>query len=186
MEKPKQHFGVSFTHWASACVIMNGGISQETILDLLNVELPVWHKAFEKWNEALANDQELAKKYSEILSNPYKGKFETLKSNTTQKMLKYVSTIEKYYEIHWHTEVIQNYGIDFLTVIEKHHQIDWPIWSEAINYYLDYEINIFKNGSETEKQELQNSIVESEQKWKMHWQDYYKKQNLNLASDINF
>lgn len=177
--------GISLNDWAAASTLINQGISQAKVLEVLSVESPVWQEATLHWNDLLEKNQDIAIQYGKVFLNPYIGKFKALKPTETSEKRKELD-IDAYYSVFCHIEEAQKHGIDFLSILETHHQLKWEDWSEMIRNHLDYELAISKNGTREEQERLQKKTQASTTKWQAHWADYYKDKNLNLTSDINF
>lgn len=82
MAIPTHIHNASLTQWAAAFALLNQGFSQQTILTILNIELPVWYKASLAWNEALQTNQAIAEKYGSIYCQPFVGNFAQLQPKT--------------------------------------------------------------------------------------------------------
>lgn len=184
MNEENEHriYGISLTEWAAACSLMNKGVSFAKILEALKIERPIWDMVFEEWNDLLASNPAFAEQYSIVYKHPYVQRFECFEQKETADLL----TADAYYKVFCHIQEAQNFGIDFLSILETHHKLTWEKWSAFQSDYISFEMEVYTKGSSEEKEKLQYENEKYLKKWEAYWKSYYQNKNLNLGTDINF
>ncbi len=182
--------GVTFEDYAAACGNLAQGMDEAQLLQILEIEKPVWDETMEAWNQRLGElmtaDMEYATKYGEIFANPRVGRFANGDSpaSNSADLLHLAPNYEAYQKIFWHQSVASNYGIDPVTVIESY-GINIGQWGALNMHYMNYQNDLLdiNRPDYNEKFQYFHQLQES---LRLHFEEYYKDNKTDLAADINF
>ncbi|MFA6083786.1 hypothetical protein [Mucilaginibacter sp.] len=81
--------GVTFEEYAAACGNLTQGMPEQKIMEILELEKPVWDETVDKWNnrlgELMTEDMAYATRYGELFANPVAAAFTGWKAALPQK-----------------------------------------------------------------------------------------------------
>ena len=181
--------GVSFEEYAAACGNLAQGMPEATLLQILQLEKPVWDETVDQWNvrlgELMTEDMNYATKYGELFANPKVGRFagETTASNAGD-LLHLAPDYDAYQKIFWHQSVAASHGVDPVTVLESY-GIDLGKWGALNMHYMNYQNNLLDHTQPDYAEKFQY-FQQIQDKWSNHFEAYYQDHKTDLAGDINF
>ncbi|MDH6308656.1 triacylglycerol lipase [Dysgonomonas sp. PFB1-18] len=182
--------GVNFEDYAAACANLAQGMSEERVMEILELEKPVWDDTMNRWNERLGQlmteDMDVATKYGEIFANPKVGRFKDVVSNTVgiQELLPIVPDYETYQKIFWQQSTAAQYGVDPVSVLESY-GIDIGKWGVLNMHYMGQGINSIAD-DDPHYNDKYNYFLSVMNYWENYWEEHYKENKVDLSSDINF
>lgn len=181
--------GVSFEEYAAACGNMAQGMPEADILRILGLEKPVWDETIDKWNvrfgELMTEDMNYATKYGELFANPKSGRFAGESSaSTADQLLHLAPDYEAYQKIFWHQSIAASHGVDPVTVLDSY-GIDIGKWGTLNMHYMNYQNGLLDH-TQPDYAEKFRYFQQLQDKWRTHFEEYYKDQKSDLADDINF
>jgi triacylglycerol lipase len=81
--------GVTFEEYAAACGNLTQGMPEQKIMEILQLEKPVWDETVDKWNnrlgELMTEDMVYATRYGELFANPVAGRFYGVEGGAASK-----------------------------------------------------------------------------------------------------
>lgn len=182
--------GVSFEDWGAACGNIAAGMSEEEVIAILGIELPVWQQTNEAWGAKLADlmaeDINVATTYSNFFTNPKVGKFAGVASNvkSIEDLLAQVPDFDTYQKIFYHQSAAAQHGIDPTAVIEEY-GFNLQDWGQLGQHYSAWYRNYLDINSADYNDRFQET-KEISDRWQAHWKDFYQENAANLADDIDF
>ncbi|WPU96356.1 DUF6620 family protein [Mucilaginibacter sabulilitoris] len=182
--------GVTFEEYAAACGNLSQGMPESTVIEILQLEKPVWDETIDKWNsrlgELMTEDMAYATKYGELFANPKAGRFSLAESPAadTAQLLQLVPDYETYQKIFWHQSVAAQYGVDPVTVLEGY-GIDLGKWGALNMHYMNYQNNLLDYTAPDYAKKLAY-FQQLQDGWRRHFEDEYKNNQSNLSADIDF
>jgi|UniRef100_UPI0040495182 triacylglycerol lipase len=183
--------GVTFEDWGAACGNLAAGMTEEEIIKVLGIELPVWQQTNEAWTNKLgdlmAEDMNIATKYSGFFTNPKVGKFAGVASNIPdlESLLKNVPNFDAYQKIFIQQSIAAQHGIDPVSIIEEH-GFNHQTWSQVGMHYMNWHNEYMKyTGTEEDNIRFQETSA-IRNKWTNYWNEFYKENAANLGEDIDF
>lgn len=182
--------GVSFEEYAAACGNLAQGMPESQVLEVLQLEKPVWDATMDQWNnklgELMTSDMSYATKYGELFSNPKAGRFASAANTgvSIEEILPLVPDFDSYQKIFWHQSVASEHGIDPVGVIESY-GIDMGKWGSLNMHYGKYQNDLldYQRPDYAEKFAYFQQIQD---RWRNHFEEVYKNEKADLSSDINF
>jgi|APAra7269096714_1048519.scaffolds.fasta_scaffold43312_2 triacylglycerol lipase len=181
--------GVSFEEYAAACGNLAQGMPEETLLQILGLEKPVWDETLDKWNvrlgDLMTEDMNYATKYGELFANPKAGRFAgNTTAATAEELLHLAPDFETYQKIFWHQSVAAEHGVDPVSVLESY-GIDIGKWGVLNMHYISYQ-NSLLDHTKPDYAEKFAHFTQLQDKWRNHFEDHYADQKSDLSGDINF
>lgn len=182
--------GVTFEEYAAACGNLTQGMPEEKIMEILQLEKPVWDETVDKWNnrlgELMTEDMAYATRYGELFANPTAGRFLDVQGGAAAKedILKLAPDYETYQKILWHQSVAAEHGIDPVTVLESY-GIDLGKWGTLNMHYMNYQNDLLDHTAPDYAQKFQH-FTTLQDKWRNHFEQEYSSHKSNLSGDIDF
>ncbi len=195
--------GITFEDWAVACGNLAGGMSEEKIISVLGLELPVWQDTHEKFTDYLGEQQGLdmqkiianpktydasqmtSTRYAKLFQNPKQGKFADVQDAvTSDDFLEKVPNIEIYAKIFKHMAIASDHGIDGIALLEKEYNLSIVEWSKVGSHYHQFILEAKNN--EEYKIKYSAPYHEALEYWKNHFTELYKENSAGLSDDIDF
>lgn len=181
--------GVSFEEYAAACGNLAQGMPETTILEILELEKPVWDETNEKWGtrlgELMTEDMNYATKYGELFANPKAGRFAGKATAASgEELLHLAPDYETYQQIFWHQSVAAGHGVDPISVLEAY-GINIGQWGALNMHYMNYQNDLLDHTKPDYAEKFQYFSA-LQDKWRNHFEAYYADHKANLADDINF
>lgn len=183
--------GVSFEDWGAACGNLAAGMSEEEIIKVLGLEMPVWQKTNEAWSNKLgdlmAEDMNNATIYSGFFTNPKVGKFAGVASNIPDlsTLLVKVPDYDAYQKIFIQQSIASQHGIDSVTVLEEN-GFNLQTWSQVSMHYMNWFNDYSKHTGTEQDNNRFHEMANIRSKWTNHWTEFYKENATNLGGDIDF
>lgn len=199
--------GVTFKDYACASANMAAGMSTEDVCKVLGVELPVWDKVVESFNNEMASLEPGGEEmtfYCTVFTNPKQGKFANVEGAAGGKeevVAKYPEWSD-FIKIQQHIAAASDNGIE--VDLEKEYDISltefsqlgahWSAhYKEKVIDVVDYDSFAFehKGGSAiTPEQEERIRVFEQHSdlmdNWISHFKEVYKDAGAGLSDDIDF
>lgn len=182
--------GVTFEEYAAACGNMAQGMPESQIIEILEMEKPIWDETLEKWNNRLGDlmteDMNYATKYGELFANPKAGRFAAAESPAadTGELLNLVPDYDTYQKIFWHQSVAASHGVDPVTVLEGY-GIDLGKWGALNMHYMNFQNDLLDHTAPDYAEKFRY-FQEMQDGWRRHFEEEYKDHRSDLASDIEF
>ena len=183
--------GVSFEDWGAACGNLAAGMSEEEVIKVLGIEMPVWQQTNTAWTNKLgdlmAEDMNNATIYSGFFTNPKVGKFAGVASNVPDlnSLLVQVPDYDTYQKIFIQQSIAAQHGIDPVSVLEEY-GFNLQTWSQIGMHYMNWYNEYMKYTGTTQNNLRFNETSAIRNKWENHWNEFYKENAANLGGDIDF
>ncbi len=178
--------GISFRDYACANANLVAGMPVEEVCEILGVEIPVWEDTVQKWNDKMSElSHEDMAFYSEVFTNPKQGKFADAGNATdSDDTLKKVPDIETYAKISAHMAIVNEHGIDTVTILENEYGLNLMEWSKAGMHYG----NLLRSSNDSMEnfEKYLKPFGEADEKWRAYFKEKYAESNPGLGEDIDF
>lgn len=182
--------GVSFEEYAAASANIAQGMAEETVLEILGLEKPVFDETFEKWGvrlgELMTEDMKYAQIFGDIFANPKVGRFAEASTPVVEieDLLKIVPNLDEYLDIFHQISVGNKYGVDPQTIIQSR-GLDVGKWAQVGMHY-GKEINENLNDNNPNYVDFFQYFTNLEKEKEQKWEDYYKDYGVDISGDIEF
>ena len=183
--------GVTFEDWGAACGNLAAGMSEEEVIKVLGLEMPVWQQTNSAWSSKLGDlmteDMNNATIYSGFFTNPKVGKFADVASNVPdiKSLLEKVPDYDAYQKIFWQQSIAAQHGIDPVSIIEEN-GFNHQTWSQVGMHYSNWYHEYTKRTGTEQDNERFHELSAIGNKWTNHWNEFYKENAANLGEDIDF
>jgi triacylglycerol lipase len=178
--------GVSFEEYAAACGNLAQGMPEEKVIEILQLEKPVWDETLDQWNnrlgELMTEDMNYATVYGELFAKPVAGRFAGEAVATIDDILPLAPDYDTYQKIFWHQSVAASHGVDPVTVLESY-GIDLGKWGTLNMHYINYQNNLLDHTAPDYAEKFQY-FTALQDKWRNHFEEEYS--SSNLSEDIDF